>query len=82
MSWITSRNARPVLATSEGLVVTPSTTPMAAASRISLTSAESMKIFMGSLLLSRGFARAETAWGHSTASPRVTKGACGRAGPD
>src|SRR3954470_499674 len=52
MSQISSRtslNLRPVLATSDGLVVTPSTSPMAAASRISLTSAVSMKNFMADL---------------------------------
>jgi len=52
MSWMTSLNARPVLATSEGLVVTPSTTPIRVASRISATSAESMKIFMSVVLRS------------------------------
>ena len=42
----TSLNLRPVLATSDGLVVTPSTRPMAAASLISFMSAVSMKNFM------------------------------------
>jgi hypothetical protein len=43
ISSSTSRNLRPVLATSDGFVVTPSTRPMAAASLISRTSAVSMK---------------------------------------
>ena len=42
----TSRNLRPVLATSDGLVVTPSTSPIAAASLISSMSAVSMKNFI------------------------------------
>ena len=45
----TSRNLRPVRATSDGLVVTPSTRPMAVASLISLTSAVSMKNFIPGL---------------------------------
>src|SRR3990172_4187148 len=45
MSWITSPHFRPVLATMVGFVVTPSRTPHEAASRISLMSAVSRKIF-------------------------------------
>ena len=46
ISSSTSRNLRPLLATSDGLVVTPSTRPIAVASLISFTSAVSMKNFM------------------------------------
>ena len=52
MSQISSRtslNFLPLLATSDGFVVTPSTRPMEAASLISLISAVSMKNFMASL---------------------------------
>src|SRR5262249_50324696 len=43
---MTSRNLRPVLATSDGFVVTPSSRPVAASSRISPVSAVSTKNFM------------------------------------
>jgi hypothetical protein len=46
ISSSTSRNLRPVLATSDGFVVTPSTMPISWALRISPTSAVSMKNFM------------------------------------
>src|SRR4051794_23416176 len=49
ISTTTSLYLRPLLAISDGLVVTPSTRPMAAASRISPTSPVSMKNFIGSL---------------------------------
>ena len=45
----TSKKSRPVLATSEGLVVTPSTKPVEARSWISATSAVSTKNFMSAL---------------------------------
>src|SRR5262245_7202254 len=47
ISDTTSRYLRPVLATSDGLVVMPSMIPCAAASRTSATSPVSMKNFMG-----------------------------------
>jgi len=46
MSRTTSRKLRPVFATKLGLVVTPSTSPVAARSRISAMSAVSTKNFM------------------------------------
>src|SRR5260370_17320320 len=46
ISLIVSSNPRPTLASSEGLVVTPSTQPIAWAARISLTVGVSMKNFM------------------------------------
>src|SRR5512147_341866 len=49
ISAITCLKSRPSRATSDGLVVTPSTIPRLAASRISLTFAVSMKNFMVSL---------------------------------
>src|SRR5690554_834832 len=54
ISAITSFRGRPVFATREGFVVTPSITPIAAASRISFRSAVSMKIFMRVFLPSPG----------------------------
>ena len=51
ISWMTSKNFLPVLAMSEGLVVTPSSNPVAASSRISPKSAVSTKNFMASPLL-------------------------------
>ena len=55
ISFSTSLNLRPVLATSDGLVVTPSQSPMARAFLISPTSAESMKNCM---VLSSGWSLA------------------------
>src|SRR3954453_21081811 len=49
ISTTTSLYFRPLLAISDGLVVTPSTRPMAWASRISPTSPVSMKNFIGGL---------------------------------
>src|SRR5512134_2400103 len=46
ISVITSRKSRPLLAISEGLVVTPSTSPSSQAARISAISAVSIKNFM------------------------------------
>ncbi len=46
ISCSTVSKSRPVFATSDGLVVTPSSTPQLAASRISPTSAVSMKSFI------------------------------------
>src|SRR5229473_313794 len=50
ISRTTSRKLRPVLATSEGLVVTPSTSPVAVRSAISARSAVSMKNFIRAAL--------------------------------
>src|ERR1700685_1278110 len=47
ISFSTSWYGRPVLAMSDGLVVTPSMSPQLAASRISATSAVSIKYFIG-----------------------------------
>ena len=49
ISRTVSLKSLPVLATSEGLVVTPSSRPVSASSRISLTSAVSTKNFMARL---------------------------------
>src|ERR1043166_1743731 len=46
ISCSSSLNGLPAFATSDGLVVTPSSSPIAAASRISLMLPVSMKIFM------------------------------------
>ncbi len=51
---IRSRNLAPDLAIREGLVVTPSTRPVEARSRISLKSAVSMKNFMGLVPMASG----------------------------
>ena len=49
ISATTSMKLRPLLATSDGLVVTPSTRPVAARSLMSATSAVSMKNFMAGI---------------------------------
>ena len=64
ISFRTSLNARPVFATSEGLVVTPSHRPRASAFLISPTSAESMKNCM------RGHLRGGRPIAHPRALPQ------------
>ena len=51
ISFSTSKKSRPDLATKLGLVVTPSSMPVAARSRISLISAVSTKNFMSEPIL-------------------------------
>ena len=56
ISAIVSLKSPPALATSDGLVVTPSSRPMPASSRMSLRSAVSAKNFIGFHFLRMGFA--------------------------
>src|SRR3990172_2561051 len=87
MSWITSDHFRPVFATSVGFVVTPSTTPQDAASRISSMFAVSRKILTMAFRREdegRGGLRTLTVPGHGpppwVAEERLVEGN-GRAAP-